>query len=165
MTVSGNIAGDTFTNGALTQVFASPDPAGTNNSLLIPAAPFSNASFAGSTAGSWITDYAITYTAAAGTIQPASSSGGTAVTPVVPVPPGQVNGLMSGNALALGVWLNSGGQQQNIPAGLVLNDNILHLFFSTGAGGQPVVQASWEFFNANFSGTINLPVNVSAPGP
>jgi filamentous hemagglutinin family protein len=163
-TVSGNIAGDTFSSSALTQVFANAQPAGTNNSLLIPAAPLTNASFASSPAGSWITDYAITYTAAPGTILPTSGGSGGPGVPVVPLPPSQANGFLSGNMLALGTWLNSGGQQQNIPAGLLLNDNILHLIFSTGAGGQPVVQASWEFFNANFSGSISLPLNTSAPG-
>jgi hypothetical protein len=32
--------------------------------------------------------------------------------------------------------------------------------FTTSSTGQPLVQASWTFFNANYSGTINLPVNT-----
>lgn len=161
MTVSGNIAGDTFTSASRAQVFASPAVAGTNNSILLPAAPLNNASFATSTAGSWITDYSVTYTAASGTILP--SNGGGSVVAIVP--PVQVDGLLSANVVALGSWLNSGGLQQNIPAGLALNDNVLHLLFTTSSSGQPLIQASWEFFNANFSGTINLPANVSAPAP
>jgi len=160
MTVCGTIAGDSFSGSALTQVYASPAAAGTNNSILLPAAPLSNASFASSTAGSWISDYSITYTAALGTIVPTSGSG----SPVVILPPTQVDGLASGNVVALGSWLNSGGQQQNLPAGLSLNDNVLHLMFTTSSTGQPLVQASWTAFNGNYSGTINLPVNTN-PAP
>jgi hypothetical protein len=108
-------------------------------------------------AGSWISDYSVTYVAALGTILP--TNGG--VTAVV-VPTAQAGGLASADVLSLGSWLNSGGQQQNLPAGLALNDNVLHLMFTTGSNGQPLIQASWAAFNSNYGGTINLPVNTNA---
>jgi hypothetical protein len=154
-TVCGTIAGDSFSSSALGEVFASPAAGGANNSILLPAAPLTNASFATSTAGSFITDYSITYTAALGTIVP--TNGGVNVVPVTIA--AQAGGLSSGDVLSLGSWLNSGGQQQNLPSGLALNDNVLHLMFSN-SNGQPVIQASWAAFNSNFSGTINLPANV-----
>jgi filamentous hemagglutinin family protein len=163
VTVDGLIAGDTLTDASFGQVFASPIAAGAGNSILLSSAPLTNASFASSTAGSWIGDYSITYTAASGTILPTGGGGGG--TPTAVLPPSQVDGLASANVVALGSWLNSGGLQQNIPAGLSLNDNVLHLVFTTSSTGQPVVQASWTFFNSTYSGTINLPVNVSAPSP
>ena len=163
VTVDGLIAGDTLTGGSYTQVFASPAAGGANSSILLPSSPLTSASFASSTSGSLIGDYAITYTAALGTILPSGGGGGG--TPTAILPPGQVDGLASANVLALGSWLNSGGLQQNIPAGLTLNDNVLHLMFTTSSTGQPLVQASWTFFNSDYSGTINLPVNVGTPNP
>jgi hypothetical protein len=158
MTVCGTIAGDSFRSSALGEVFASAAVAGANNSILLPAAPLGNASFATSTAGSWISDYSITYVAALGTILP-TNGGSTAVV----VPTSQSGGLASADVVSLGSWLNSGGQQQNLPPGLAMNDNVLHLMFTTN-NGQPVIQASWAAFNSSYSGTINLPADTN-PSP
>jgi hypothetical protein len=163
LTIDGLITGDTLTDGSYAQVFASAAPVGTNNSILLPGPPLTDGSFAASTAGSLISDYAITYTAALGTIVPSSGSGGGS--PAAILPPAQVDGLASANVLALGSWLNSGGLQQNVPAGLTLNDNVLHLMFTTSSTGQPLIQASWAFFNADYSGTINLPVGTNTQSP
>jgi hypothetical protein len=168
LTVSGNIAGDTFTSAALTQVYALPTVLGTNNSIILPANNFNNASFKTSTAGSFITDYNITYTAALGTITPVPVVNTTTTTPpVIVTAPNQLDGTLSSTVAALGSWLNSGGQQQNMPSGLSQNDNVLHLMFTTNGNGQPVVQASWAAFSTGgtgFSGVINLPVNTN-PSP
>jgi hypothetical protein len=50
-----------------------------------------------------------------------------------------------------------------LPPGLAMNDNVLHLMFST-SNGQPIIQASWAAFNSNYGGTINLPANTN-PSP
>ena len=76
----------------------------------------------------------------------------------------QLDGTASSTVAALGSWLNSGGQQQNMPSGLSQNDNVLHLMFTTSSTGQPLVQASWAFFSTGFTGTINLPANTN-PSP
>jgi len=189
-TVSGAIAGDTFTAASLAEVYASSAALGINNSVLLPAGPLTNASFATSAAGSWISDYAITYTAALGTIlsppptpapTPAPSGPGTtttttpavtaasfaptsaSVSPTTTANP--TDGLASSAVLSLGSWLNSGGSQQNMPAAIALNEDLMHLLFTQTSGGQPLIQASWAFFNPNVSGTINLPVNLANPAP
>ena len=76
-----------------------------------------------------------------------------------------IDGLSSSAVLSLGGWLNSGGSQQNMPASIALNDDLMHLLFTQTSGGQPLIQASWSFFNPNFAGTINLPVNLGNVSP
>ena len=67
-TVNGTIAGDTFTNASLAQSFNSSHVLGSGNSTVNVSNALTNASFASNTAGSLITDYAVTYCTTAATI-------------------------------------------------------------------------------------------------
>ena len=72
---------------------------------------------------------------------------------IIVLPPNQLDGTANSTVAALGSWLNSGGQQQNMPSRPVTqNDNVLPLMFTTSSTGQPLVQASWAFFSTGFSG-------------